>query len=181
MFQAPFQNRLQEILEPEVESLGFECVEVTFAAEGGRRILRVLLDSPHGVTLDECAAVSRKLGALLDESPDVEGKYYLEVSSPGINRPLTRPEHFRRFLGERAKIRLKEKQDGATTVTGILRGLSDDILTVETTVGPKRVPLGSIAKARLHRDLDRILKESSREPRPAERPGPPRDRTRWGR
>ena len=170
MSQAQFQSRLQEILEPEVESLGFECVEVSFAIEGGRRILRVLLDSASGVTLDECAAVSRKLGAVLDASPDVDSKYYLEVSSPGINRPLTRPEHFRRFLGERAKIRLKEKQDGATTVTGILRGLSDDVLTVETTVGTKQVALGAIAKARLHRDLDRILKESSRERRKTERP-----------
>ena len=143
---------------------------MTFALEGGRHILRVLLDSSHGVTLDECATVSRKLAAVLDQSPDVDGKYYLEVSSPGINRPLTRPEHFRRFLGERAKIRLKEPQDGATTVTGILRGLSDDVLTVETTVGPKRVPLGAIAKARLHRDLDRILKESSRGRRQTERP-----------
>jgi len=158
MSQTPLQRRLLELVEPEVTSLGFECVEVTFAAEAGRRILRVTLDSPQGVTLDECAAVSRKLGAVLDDCSDVGGGYYLEVSSPGINRSLTKPEHFQRFLGERAKIRLKEKLDGGSTVTGVLRGLHGDVLTVETTVGLKEVPLDQIARARLHRDLDEILK-----------------------
>jgi ribosome maturation factor RimP len=155
------QQQLLEAIEPQVQALGFECVEVVFAVEAGRRILRVLLDSPHGVTLDECASVSRALGPLLDDSAEVAGSYTLEVSSPGINRPLTKPEHFRRFLGERVKIRLKEKLDGGLTVSGILRDLQSDVVVVDTTVGPKQVSLHQIARARLHRDLDAILRSAS--------------------
>jgi ribosome maturation factor RimP len=149
------------VLEPEIESLGFECVEVAFASEAGRRIMRISLDSGHGVTLAECAAVSRALGPILDGFESLPEHYYLEVSSPGINRPLTKPAHFQRFLGERAKIRLKEPLDGGLTVTGVLRGLQDGVLTLETTVGPKRVPLEQILRARLHRDLSQVLKAAS--------------------
>lgn len=158
MTQTDLLKTLQERIEPRVEALGFECVELSFAVEAGRRILRVTLDSPRGVTLDECAEVSKVLGPALDEGPDLGGKYYLEVSSPGINRALTKPEHFQRFAGERVKIRLREKLDGGATVSGVLVGLEGDAVTVETTVGPRRVPLDAIARARLHRDVDAILK-----------------------
>jgi ribosome maturation factor RimP len=153
-------QKLHERIEPRVAELGFECVEVGMAVEAGRRILRLLIDSDHGVTLDECAAVSRALAPVLDEAPEVAGSYYLEVSSPGINRPLTKPEHYRRFLGERVKIRLKEKLDGGLTITGVLCDLQGEVVTIDTTVGPKQVPLQQIARARLHRDLDRILKSA---------------------
>lgn len=156
------EKRLLERLSPEIATLGFECVELTFATEAGRRILRVTLDSEHGVTLDECAAVSRGLGPILDGWPDIPEHYVLEVSSPGINRPLTKPEHFRKHLGERVKIRLREKLDGGTTITGVLRELDGDVLLVETTVGTKHVPLAQIARARLHRDVDALLREASR-------------------
>jgi ribosome maturation factor RimP len=145
-------------IEQEVETLGFECVEVTFAVESGRRILRIMLDSPDGVLLDQCARVSRALGPLLDACEELPTGYYLEVSSPGINRPLTKPEHFRRFRGERVKIRLHEKVDESTSLTGVLGELDGDVLHVETTQGTRRVLLDRIAKARLHRDLGEDLK-----------------------
>ena len=160
MTQIEQLQRVHACVDPEVEALGFECVEVTFATEGGRRILRILLDSDHGVTLDECAAVSKALGPVLDECEGVADNYYLEVSSPGINRPLTKPEHFRRFVGERVKIRLHEKLDGGLTVSGVLRDLQGDLVVIDTTVGPKQVSLQQIARARLHRDLDTILKSA---------------------
>lgn len=128
--------------------------------EAGRRILRVLLDAPGGVPLGACAAVSRALGPILDASPDVQGRYVLEVSSPGINRPLTKPEHYRRFAGERVKIRLREKVDGGATVSGVLVGLQDDVVTVQTPLGEKQVPLANVARARLHRDLDALFRPS---------------------
>jgi ribosome maturation factor RimP len=145
-------------IEQEVEILGFECVEVTFAVESGRRILRITLDSPDGVLLDQCARVSRTLGPLLDACEELPPGYYLEVSSPGINRPLTKPEHFRRFRGERVKIRLREKIDESTSLTGVLGDLEGDVLQVNTTQGMRQVPLEQIAKARLHRDLDQDFK-----------------------
>jgi ribosome maturation factor RimP len=159
--QTPLEKRLQDLLEPEIQALGFECIEVSFASEGGRRILRVLIDAASGVGLEECARTSRALGALLDGQPEGPERYTLEVSSPGINRPLTKPEHFQRFLGERAKLRLTAPLDGGLAVTGVLRGLEGDDLLIETTVGTKRVPLDQIARARLHRDVDAILRAAN--------------------
>lgn len=151
-------NGLLERIEHEVASLGFECVEVTYAVESGRRILRVTLDSAAGVRLDQCARASRALGPLLDACEGLPSGYYLEVSSPGINRPLTKPEHYQRFRGERAKIRLREALDGGMTVTGVLGVVEDDVLHVETPHGTRRIPLGQIARARLQRDLAQDLK-----------------------
>ncbi len=149
---------LLERLEHEVETLGFECVEVTLALESSRRILRVLLDAPGGVKLDQCARVSRALGPFLDSCADLPPGYVLEVSSPGINRPLTKPEHFRRFCGERVKIRLRVAQDGGLTLTGVLGVLEGDMLQVETPHGTRQIELAQIARARLHCDLDQVLK-----------------------
>jgi ribosome maturation factor RimP len=169
--ESPLEKRLRDRLEPQIEALGFECVELVYAAEAGRRVLRLTLDSVHGVTLDACAAVSRALGPVLEAMPDGPARYVLEVSSPGINRPLTKPEHFQRFLGERVKIRLRERLEGGMTVTGILRGQDAGIVAVETTVGTKHVPLESIARARLHRDLDALLRRPRGKPRADESAG----------
>jgi ribosome maturation factor RimP len=157
------ESRLREAVVPCLEALGYECVELSFAPEAGRRVLRVLLDAPGGVTLEQCARASRVLGPVLETLDGMPARYVLEVSSPGINRPLVRPEHFERFLGEQAKIRLKEKQDGGQTITGILRRLDGDVLTVETSVGEKKVRLDAIARARLHPDVDAILRASRKQ------------------
>ncbi len=146
-------------IEQHAEALGFECVEVTFAVESGRRILRVLVDAPGGVLLDQCAQVSRALEPVLDADEELPRGFTLEVSSPGINRPLTKPEHYVRFRGEPVKLRLREKLDGGQTITGVLGPLDGEVLTVETTQGARAVPLASIARARLHRDLERVLKD----------------------
>ncbi len=152
------EKKVQDLIEPHVVALGYECVEAAFVVEAGRRILRVLIDGPDGVPLDACAGVSRALGPVLDTSPDVQGRYVLEVSSPGINRPLTKPEHYVRFAGERVKIRLREKVDGGATISGVLVGMQDDVLTVRTSLGDKQVPLANVARARLHRDLDALFR-----------------------
>jgi ribosome maturation factor RimP len=151
---------LQEMVEPTVVGLGYECVEARFVVEAGRRILRVLLDGPNGIPLEACAAVSRALGPVLDASPEMQGRYILEVSSPGLNRPLTKPDHYRRFAGERVKLRLHEKVEGGAALSGILVGLDGDVVTVRTSQGDKRVPLANVARARLHRDADALLRSS---------------------
>jgi ribosome maturation factor RimP len=163
---SPVEKSLLAKVEPEIEALGFECIDLALSAEAGRRILRITLDSTAGVKLDECAAVSRALAPILDALEEVPENYYLEVSSPGVNRPLTKPEHFRRFRGERVKLRLVAKLDGGQTLSGVIGELQDGVLTVETTVGPKQVPLDQIARARLHCDLDALLKAANARSKP---------------
>ncbi len=150
---------LRQRIENEVESLGFECVDVVFALEGGRRILRVTIDAANGVLLDQCGSVSRALAPVLDAHPELPDGYHFEVSSPGINRALTKREHFERFRGERVKLRFHEELDGARSMTGILGPMDGDAVTVETRTGAHKVPLSQISKARLHRDLDQFLKQ----------------------
>ncbi len=149
---------LRERIEQQVESMGFECVDIAFAVEGGRRILRVTIDAENGVLLDQCGSVSRGLAPVLDEFPDLPTGYHFEVSSPGINRALTKREHFERFQGERVKLRLHEEVEGGRSLTGVLGPLDGDTLTVETRAGTRTIALANIAKARLHRDLDQYLK-----------------------
>jgi ribosome maturation factor RimP len=161
---------LRERIEAKVESLGFECVDIVFALEGSRRILRLTIDAENGVLLDQCGQVSRELAPLLEESAELPAGYHFEVSSPGINRALTKREHFERFQGERVKLRLHEELEGGRALTGVLGPLDGDTITVETRTGTRKIPLAQIARARLHRDLDQYLKSKRR------RPGRTRDR-----
>jgi ribosome maturation factor RimP len=149
-----------ETIESQVEALGYECIEVRFSTEAGRRILRVTVDGESGIGLDACAVVSRALGPVLDGIAQLPPGYYLEVSSPGINRALTKPEHFGRFKGERAKLSLRQPIEGGRTVTGRLGTLCDGVLEVETPHGTKKVPLAAIERAQLQRDLGQLLKQT---------------------
>ena len=120
--------------EPEVELVSVEQV----ATER----LRIVIDRPGGVNLETCERVTRHLRDLLIE-------YGLEVSSPGPRRPLTKPDHFRRFLGRRARIRLREPRDGHRSVTGELVGASDDEVTMAAADGVVSIPYGDINRSNL--------------------------------
>ncbi len=96
-------HRLRELLEPSVDALGYELVQLEFSSG----VLRVYIDAPGGIRVDDCAKVSRRLSAVLDADDAVEAEYSLEVSSPGLDRPLVRPAHFQRFCGHLARIVMK--------------------------------------------------------------------------
>src|SRR5919197_1672242 len=128
--QSDIEARLSEA-EPEVEVLLAEVV--------GGKLVRLFIDHPDGVSLDLCERVTKQL-------PEVREKYALEVSSPGVERPLTKPEHFRRFVGRRAKVRTRGDHDGRRSFTGELLGASDDAVTVAADTG-----VVSIAYADIHR------------------------------
>ena len=98
-------QRVERLLEPVLEGLGIQLVEAEFRFEG-RWILRLLIDRPRGVTLDDCAAASRAVGPILDEQDPIEQAYSLEVSSPGLFRPLRKPKHFRQAVGKLVKLHL---------------------------------------------------------------------------
>ena len=153
---------LRDAIEKHILSEGFECVDIALGPEAGRRVLRILVDREGGMPLDACAQLSRSLGSLLEEVEELPDGYVLEVSSPGINRPLVKPEHFQRFQGERAKIKLRERMQGERTLVGVLGELQGGVLELQTPEGTQRVPMDNIATAHLDRDLDEILKRSKR-------------------
>lgn len=116
------RHNLQDLLEPVIESLGYETIRIlTIGKEDPT--LQVMIDVAGGgreITVDDCAKVSRKLSVLLDEKDPIAGKYTLEVSSPGLDRPLTKPAHFERFAGNTAKVELYKEVDGRKRIKGII-------------------------------------------------------------
>tara|TARA_E500000075_G_C6733809_1_gene195008 strand:+ start:67 stop:555 length:489 start_codon:yes stop_codon:yes gene_type:complete len=113
-------------LNPVIEDLGYELYDLEDLQYQGQRILRVSIDHEQGIQLEDCARIDQMLQKLLDENDPIEGAYTLEVSSPGIFRILKNPEHFRRFSGERIKIRLKKKINGMRQAIGKLCFSTED-------------------------------------------------------
>ena len=120
----PMVGKVWRLAEPLCLSEGLELVHVEYRREPAGRTLRIYLDKPGGVTLDDCVNVSRQLSDLLDVSLETEVSYRMEVSSPGIQRPLGRLGDFERFKGSRAKVRTAQALEGRKNFTGTLQGLS---------------------------------------------------------
>jgi len=131
--QADIEARLAEA-EPEVEVLLAEVV--------GGKLVRLFIDHPKGVTLDLCEHVTKLL-------PQVRERYALEVSSPGPERPLSKPDHFRRFVGYRARVRTRDSHDGRTSFTGELLGATDDAVTVAAEGGVVSIAYADINRSNL--------------------------------
>lgn len=145
------EQRIADMIEPTIDSMGFELVRVQIS--GSRRPTLQVMAEPadrRGMTVDDCAEISRALSALLDvEDPLPEG-YMLEVSSPGLDRPLTRPGDFERFAGFVARIETRGLIDGRRRFTGRLLGLEDDQVVLRPEGGEDvRLALADIAKAKL--------------------------------
>lgn len=143
----PVLARVWALAEPLCSGEGMELVHVEYASEHGGRILRVYLDKPGGVTLDDCVDVSRQLGDMLDVGLDVEGAYRLEVSSPGMPRPLGKIEDFGRFKGSRAKVRTTRPVNGRKNFTGILDGVDGPMICLNVDGRPVAITFTDIAKA----------------------------------
>ncbi len=148
------QERVQTIIEPSVLAMGYELVGVEYLPRGDGGLLRVYIDSPDGITVDDCERVSRQVSGVLDVEDPIKGAYTLEVSSPGLARPLFTPEHFRRFSGHTVRIRLDLPIDGRRNITGVLVGCEDGDVLVQEDGNEKRLPLAAIGKAQLVPDLD---------------------------
>lgn len=141
------------LAEPIAADLGMEVVEVEFRRESGGWALRLYLDKPGGVTLDDCAAMSRELSAVLDVEDPIAPPYHLEVSSPGATRPLRTDHDLERFRGRRVRISTYEKIGDRKTFIGALIGHTADAIEVEEeTVGRVRLPRRAVAKANLELD-----------------------------
>jgi ribosome maturation factor RimP len=143
-------DRLRELCRGGVEALGFELVDVELAGGGRSPTLRVYIDSPHGITVDNCADVSRQLSAIFDVEDPLPGSYSLEVSSPGLDRPLVKPEDFRKRIGETVKLKLRRPDEtGRRNFTGSLLEATDNGVVLEVDNERFALPYAAIERARL--------------------------------
>lgn len=133
-----YEQKTEEILNPIVEEYGFELVDVEYVKEGGTWYLRAYIDKPEGISIDDCEAVSRRLSDILDEKDYIDGAYILEVSSPGLGRPLKKEKDFKRSLGEEVEIRTYRMIDKQKEFTGILKGYDENTVTIEEDGGNAR-------------------------------------------
>ncbi len=122
---------LRDLIEPGVKALGFELVAVELVGGSQHPTLRIYIDSSNGITVDDCAKVSRQLSAILEVEDPMPGSYMLEVSSPGLDRPLVTPLDFERFVGENIKVRMHQPLAGRKNFTGRLTHAATDRVTVE--------------------------------------------------
>lgn len=150
------RDRVRELVEPVLEAERFELIDAEWAGEGRGAVLRLYIDSippgtkEQGVSVDDCQKVSRVVGDLLDVEDAIPGAYRLEVSSPGLFRPLTKAAHFTRELGNRIKVKTFDKKDGRRTYTGRLEGFEGEQLTLSLEDGQRfTFELNEVAKANL--------------------------------
>jgi ribosome maturation factor RimP len=141
-------SELRKLLEPLVEDLGYELVLVELVGGNGRT-LRLFIDAPGGVMLEDCESTSRQVSAHLDVDDPISGQYNLEVSSPGLERPLVKDEHFIRFVGERVKIRLYRANLGRKRITGILSEADSNGVVVDVDGEAYELVYTDIESARL--------------------------------
>ena len=153
-------RRIWRELEPELREQGYELVEVEYAPQRGARIVRLYIDrtvqpaaahvvSGSGITLDDCQAASQLAGSLLDKADFLDGRYALEVSSPGLARPVRSPADFVRFAGERVKLSAQAAVSGRRQFNGVLRGFADGLVRVECDGTVYEVHIENVKKANL--------------------------------
>lgn len=143
------RERLEALMEPLLAQLGYELVELEYAAGRSHGVLRIFMDKPEGVGVEDCERVSREVSALLDVEDPIPVGFTLEVSSPGFDRVLRTKPHFERFMGERVLVELKAPRDGRKRYTGLLRTVADAGIEIEVDRQMVNVPFAEIGKARL--------------------------------
>ena len=146
-------EEIRELLAPTVETLGFELLGVEYAPSTGHSLLRLYIDAEKGIGIEDCEAVSREVSALLDVEDPIPGEYSLEVSSPGIDRPLFGAAQFARFVGEQAKVSLRIPQDGRRRLQGRIARVEGGTVFIAEEKAEYAVAEANIEKARLVPDF----------------------------
>jgi ribosome maturation factor RimP len=150
-------QRLNELLQPLVEELGYEFVGIEYNSNPKHSVLRIYIDHDNGVGIEDCETVSRETAALLDVKDPIRSQYNLEVSSPGLDRPLFTPAHYREFAGRLAQVNLFAPQDGRRKFSGPILDADDSSVSIEQDGSEVRLDFGNIVKARLIPDYEKIL------------------------
>jgi ribosome maturation factor RimP len=142
-------EELARLLEPTVEQLGYELADLELKLAGRDSLVRVFIDKPEGVGLEDCETVSRQVSAVLDVEDPVPGHYVLEVSSPGLDRKLTKPAHYRRYVGEEIRIQLRFPIEGRRKFRGRLTSAGPETIQIEVDGKLHELPIATIDTARL--------------------------------
>ncbi len=143
------RERLIALIEPVLVRLGYELVELEYAAGRSQAVVRIFIDTPAGITVEDCERVSREVAALLDVDDPIPTAYTLEVSSPGFDRVLRTAAHFERFVGSRVFVELKVPRAGRKRYTGMLQAVNATGIELEVDKQKVEVPFDEIGKARL--------------------------------
>jgi ribosome maturation factor RimP len=143
------RERLIALIEPVLVRSGYELVELEYVAGRSQAVVRIFIDQPAGITVEDCERVSRDVAALLDVDDPIPTAYTLEVSSPGFDRVLRTPAHFERFVGSRVFVELKVPRAGRRRYTGTLRAVSDTGIELEVDKQKVEISFAEIGKARL--------------------------------
>lgn len=134
-----YEQKTEELLMPIILQHGFELVDVEYVKEGGNWYLRAYIDKPGGIAVDDCEVVSRALSDLLDEKDFIEDSYILEVSSPGLGRPLKKEKDFTRNLGKEVEVRTYRAIDRQKEFTGVLKDFDNNTVTIEFEDGQTKI------------------------------------------
>jgi len=143
------RNALIKLLEPVVERLGYELSDLEVKTGGADGVLRIFIDKAAGIGIDDCETVSRQVSAILDVEDAVQGNYVLEVSSPGLDRTLTKPAHFKRFMGHDVRVKLRFPLSGRRNYRGALMSADEEMIEVEVDGESHCLPMATIESARL--------------------------------
>lgn len=145
-------EKLAGLVKPISDELNYELYHVEFVKESGENYLRIYIDKPEGISLTDCEALSRRVSTMLDEEDPIPDSYYLEVSSPGLNRALHTDAHFNRFVGREVAIKLTGNIDGKKAINGVLKEVTEDSIIVED--GEEiTIPKNKIKKANLDGEI----------------------------
>jgi ribosome maturation factor RimP len=148
-------THLWDLFEPVITGMGYELIEIEYQPHPKHGVLRLYIDKESGIQLEDCSAVSQQISALIDVEDPITGRFNLEVSSPGLDRPLRRVEDFQRYSGEIVKVKTAMAFEGQRNFKGCLQGIEDDRVVIECENKEVRLPITAIVKARLVPDFDK--------------------------
>jgi ribosome maturation factor RimP len=142
-------QQLTQLLEPTVKALGYELWGIEYAAQGRHSLVRIFIDGPNGINVDDCASVSSQVSSVMDVEEPISGEYTLEVSSPGMDRLLFKLEQYSGYVGETVELRLRTAFEGRRKFKGKLKGIEGDDVVIQVDNHEYLLPHSAIEKARI--------------------------------
>ena len=149
-------NNLHGLLEDAIDSYGYELVHLELTGRDKNRVLRLYIDAPGGVNLDDCTFVSQQVSRLLDVEDPIQGQYTLEVSSPGIDRPLAKREHFENVVGQRIDVSTMIKCNGRKNFLGLLQAVENNTIVMDVDDQSYTIEMNNIRRANLRTGSDKL-------------------------